>query len=418
MPVTVSGIRSRSSGALLAFLAARNLAANRSTLVLLTAAVAVGAGFQIPNAANLAGYTAALVEHGISSGSGDVRVRPKRGAVFVDGDAVAARASVVAGVGAVVPVLMLPGSLGGAAAAGTQRQHLSLPVAGVDPGGARAPYRLVRGAPLASGDDGGVLLGASAASELGVDVGDRVSLRVILGSAGRRLMLDDQRVGRYELVVRGVVAGAFGTLDPVFVDRAFLGREAGMPGAASALFVYAPVGANRATHDAAAGLAARVAAALPEATATAWGDDAPFLRASIHASDVVGDLSQSMVFLAVAVPVMALLTISALGRRRQTALLAAMGFGRGEIWAAALLEAVLVGLLGSVAGVAIGLGAIAYFERHPVFVWHAFVMRPALSPGLLVRSAGLAMAATVAGAVYPTWRAATLDPARVLREVD
>jgi putative ABC transport system permease protein len=411
--------RDRAGGALLVFLAARNLAANRSTLVLLTAAVAVGTGFQIPNAANLAGYTAALVEHGISSGSGDVRVRPRRGSVFVDGDAVATRAGRVAGVGAVVPVLMLPGSLGSAEAVHAKSHHLSLPVAGIDPGRARAPYHLVRGAPLAPADDGGVLVGASAASELGVDVGDRVSLRVILAAGpGGRLVLDDQGVGRYELVVRGVVAGVFGAFDPVFVDRAFLAREAGTPGAASALFVYAPAGADRVTHDAAGALAARVAAALPEATATPWGDDAPFLRASIHASNVIGDLSQSMVFLAVAVPVMALLTISALGRRRQTALLAAMGFGRGEIWAAALLEAVLVGLLGSIAGVAIGLGAVAYFERHPVFVWHAFVMRPALSPALLLRSAGLAIGATVLAAVYPTWRASTLDPARVLREVD
>jgi ABC-type lipoprotein export system ATPase subunit len=107
----------------------------------------------------------------------------------------------------------------------------------------------------------------------------------------------------------------------IFVSRRFLDSEIGAPGAASIVFAYTE------DHFAAEALARRIGAAVPEATARDWMEDAPFLRASVHASRVIGTLSQSMVFFAVAIPVMALLYISMLARRPQLAILAAMGPG-------------------------------------------------------------------------------------------
>ena len=63
----------------LLFLARKNLGASRWTTALLVAAVAAGVGFQIPNAANMAGYERELLREGISAGHGDVRVRPRAG---------------------------------------------------------------------------------------------------------------------------------------------------------------------------------------------------------------------------------------------------------------------------------------------------------------------------------------------------
>ena len=405
---------------LLLWIAVRDLRASATTSVLLICAVAVGVGFQIPNAANLNGYTAELLHHGIAAGYGDVRVRPLRGERFADGDGIAARVGRVPGVTAVSAVLMLPGAVGRAG------QFLSLPIAGVDTsarGGTR-PYRLVAGADLAREDPSTdatgdpalspkllpeLLIGASAAERLGVRVGERVTLQVILSSAPR-LVLDDVGLGRYELAVRGIVGGNFGAFDPVFVSRRFLTSEVGAPGAASIVFAYTD------DHFAAPELARRIGAALPETTARDWMEDAPFLRASIHASRVIGALSQSMVFFAVAIPVMALLYISMLARRRQLAILAAMGFSQGEVFLTFLLQTLIVGVLGSVAGLAIGAASIVYFVGHPIFAWHAFIVHPTLSARVVLRTVLLAFAATVGAGIYPAWRAACTDPVAVLRD--
>jgi lipoprotein-releasing system permease protein len=384
------------------------LTANKTVAALLVVATAVGVGFQIPNAANLAGYTAELLSHGVSAGWGDVRLRPAAAERFADGDGLAARARRVPGVRAVAPILMLPG------AAGHGGRFVSLPIAGIDvgagPGAERAPFRVMSGAPLAAGDADGVLVGASAAERLGVAVGDRISLRVIL-SAAPRAVLDDGGIGRYELTVRGIVSGYFGAFDPVYVSRAFLGGELGAPGAVTQLFVYSDAPFE------AASLARRLEAALPEASARDWLDDSPLLRGSIEASAAIGRMSGSMVFFAVAVPVAALLYISVLQRRRDTALLGALGFGRRDLFLAVLAQAFLVAVAGGLVGAALGCGLVALFQRYPVFAWHTFVVRPVLSLDVLLRSSLLVVAAAMVAALYPAWRAARLDPAPVLREI-
>jgi ABC-type lipoprotein release transport system permease subunit len=377
---------------------------NPTITVLLVLAAAAGVGFQIPNGANLDGYTAELLNYGVSSGWGDVRARPRKGDRLAEADGVAARVRAVPGVRAVVPVLMLPGALGRGG------QFLSLPVAGIDHRPERPPYRLVAGAPLQAGDDEGVLIGASAADKLGARVGDRVSLRVILSQAPR-LVLEDEGIGRYEMTVRGIVGGYFGAFDPVYIRRSFLASEVGDPGSASVLFVFgdAPFAAE--------GLARRLEAAVPGIAARAWMDDAPLLRASIHASLAIGRVSAAMVFFAVAVPVAALLYIAVLGRRRDLALLGALGFSRFDLFVVVMAQGLAVGLAGSVLGSALGMALVALFHHYPVFAWHSFVVRPLLSSELLVRSTALVLASALAAALYPAWRACSVDPAPVLREL-
>ena len=60
MPGTIE--RSRASPRLLLFLARKSLFSSRLTLVLIGLAIAAGAGFQIANSSNLAGFGDALKE--------------------------------------------------------------------------------------------------------------------------------------------------------------------------------------------------------------------------------------------------------------------------------------------------------------------------------------------------------------------
>ena len=119
--------------------------------------------------------------------------------------------------------------------------------------------------------------------------------------------------------------------------------------------------------------------------------------------------------LAVGLPMAALLYIHSLHRRRQVALLAAIGIGRGEIFVSFLLQALFVGLTGIALGCPIGYALVRYFRAHPIFEMEQFVLRPVLAAGSFVLPALTVRGVTLLSGVYPAWRAARLDPAEILR---
>jgi ABC-type lipoprotein release transport system permease subunit len=373
--------------------------------LLVIGAVAVGLGFQIPNAANLHGYAAEILDHGLTGGYGDVRVRPARGERLADGEALAAQARAVPGVAAAVPALMTPASV--------QREgrFVSLPLIGIDAGARRRPYRPHQGSDLAPGDRQGVLLGSTAAGKLGVEVGDEVTVRALI-ARGPRLVLDDGGVGQYRMTVRGIVGGNFGSYEGAFVDRPFLASELGDELGASILFVYTD------DHFAAPALAARLQGQLPGVVARDWLQDAPFLAASIGSGRTIARVSESMVMMAVAVPVLALFYILALTWRRQIAILSAVGFSRGDVFGVFLLHAGLLAVVGIAVGLLMGAGLVRWFQHHPIFRWDTFVVVPRLDAGLVLRNVAVVFATTVAAGLFPAWRASATDAATALREVD
>jgi ABC-type lipoprotein release transport system permease subunit len=396
----------RATPGLLLYLARRGLLESPLVLALLLAAIAAGMGFQVPNAANLAGYRAELLAQGIQAGFGDVRLRPRRGQRLVGADAIAARVAAREHVHTSVPVLTLPGAVG------REGRFVGTAVSGLDQTSVRRPFRLVTGAPVHPGDTRGIVLGSALASRLGAGVGDTVQLRLILGAA--RTMLEDEDVGRYTMTVRGLAAGAFGVCgsDVALVDRAFLDAQTGGTGAADLILVY-----SDAPFEAPA-LASRLGAAFPDLTARPWMDDSSFIGSSVRASAAIATVTRAMVVLAVLIPVWALLYIRVLHRQRQVGLLRALGFGQIEIFAIYLLQAFLVGLAGVALGAGLGYGLVRWFQAHPIFAMEDFVLRPLLSPGIFLWPAALIFATTLAAGVLPAWRAARLDPVRALRGLE
>jgi lipoprotein-releasing system permease protein len=386
------------------FLARKSLFQSRLTMALLIAAVAAGVGFQIPNAANSLGYQAELIEEGVAAGWGDVRVRPKNSNVFEDADALASRIAGYPSVLSAIPVMTMAGAVG------KDGRFLGAPVTGLRAGGGNRPFRLIDGAMLEEGDDKGILLGSALATRLGVRTGDSVKLRVVLSTGALPGL--EEGLGRYAMTVRGLVGGAFGAFEAVFVDRRFLGEEAGAPGAASMVVVY--TGAPLAARD----LASTIGAEIPEADARAWNDDSAYLKNAIQANEAVAAISRAMVVAAVAIPVLALLYINVLSRRREVGVLSAIGFGQAEIFAAFLLQALLVGVAGVAAGCGLGFGIVRYFQAHPIFEWEGFVIRPVLSAECFLRPSLIVLATTLAAGVYPAWRASRVDPARILRGLE
>jgi putative ABC transport system permease protein len=390
---------------LLLFLAWRALGENPVSLALLLLAVAVGVAFQVPNRANLAGYRAEVMRQEVSSGMGHVRVRPRRGDLFHDAGALIPRVRAVAGVERVDPILALPGAVnkGG--------RFIVLGVTGVSLDGPQRPYERTAGADLRAGDRAGILIGERLARRLGVGVGDDVELQVLLASRPR-LVLDDGGVGKYTLTIRGLVG--FNATDAAFVDWGFLAAETGEERAASVLLVRASDGSIASSRR----IAEDIERAVPEATAQSWLDDSPYIRSVVQAIEAVDGIAGGMSLFGVSVPVLALLYIDALHRRRQVSLLSAVGYRGREIFWIFFAKALLVGVAGVLAGGAIGWGIVRYFAVHPIYQHEKFVIRPALDAATLLSPMLMVLSTTVLAGSLPAWQAARVDPSDTLRRIE
>jgi ABC-type lipoprotein release transport system permease subunit len=393
--------RSHASLALLVFLARRSLWSSRTTLVLLIVSVAAGAGFQIGNTANLDGFEDALLEENLTHGPGDIRVEPTDGPRFREGNEIAARLARIDGVRAAQPVLIYAGAIG------RRGKFLATPLVGVDPS-PLPPFQIVEGA-WDPNDKDALLVGTHYATRMEVKVGDRIEVRAIFGAAG--MAVDDDNVGRYTMTVRALVGGTL-AYRAVFVSRAWLAAESGEPNAASAVNVHLY------DHDRARSLAIELARDIPGIMAIGWREDASYVSSYITATRTIVSVSYAMVIAAVAVPMWALLYIHVLKRRRELAMLLAIGFAERDVFAIALLQAIFVSVIGCVLGAGVGLGLIAYFQAHPIYQWGTMAVRPLIAMGVFVGPAIVMVATALVAGSYPAWRAARTDPAKVLRGVE
>lgn len=386
------------------FLARRSLFESRLSTALLIGAVAAGTGLQIPNAANMLGYKAELLDEGVTAWLGDVRVRPLKNPAFEEGEALAEKLYGYPGVRLSLPYLGLPGAVG------KQGRFLGALVMGFPAGATTLPFRLIRGELPGKGDGEGIVLGATIAKRLGVDVGDKVQLRVVLSTMAAPF--PEESIGRYSVTIKGIAGGSFGSMETIFADRSFIAEEAGTPRAATIVIVHTDSHAN------AKPVAAAIGADLPDAHVHAWMDDGAYLINALKATDAVATVSHVTVVLAVSIPVLALLSMSVLHRRREVGVLSAIGFGQAEIFLAFLLQALIVGLAGVALGCGIGYALVRFFQTSPIFEWESFVIRPVLSMECFLRPSIIVLTTTVVAGVYPAWRAARVDPARVLRGIE
>jgi ABC-type lipoprotein release transport system permease subunit len=385
---------------LLLFLAIRDLLATRRSMILLVIAVAVGVGFQIPNTANLAGSTATLLDEGLVWGAGDIRIEPADRPRFPDGLATAKQIEQAIG-GRVVAVLQLAGAVG------RDGKLVAAPIFGIDT--TPSPIRLVDGSDANLGSDG-VLLGSSLARKLGVEVGDPIELRVIFSAPEAAPTEDD--IGAYTMTVRGIAGGSSGPYRFAFVDRRWLASALGEPASASNLYVHL------ANHDDAAAVAAALPIAVPGLRATDWRADDPQLPNLIAANRVIDRVSYGMVVAAISVPLLALLYLRVLRRRRTIAILSAIGLTRRELFAIFVLQSLIIAVIGALLGAAVGYGAIAYFDRNPIFSWEGMTVRPLASASTFLVPILVVLATALAAGAIAAWRAARTNPARILQRLE
>jgi ABC-type antimicrobial peptide transport system permease subunit len=219
-------------------------------------------------------------------------------------------------------------------------------------------------------------------------------------------------VGNYTLTVRGLVG--FAALDSVFVNWGFLASETGDDRSASALLVWA----RNDDVNVARQIATTIDHDFPDATALSWLDDSRYLRSIVGAVQALESIAGGMSLFGVIIPVLSLLYIDALHRRRQVSLLSAIGFREREIFFIFFAKALIVGIVGVLLGAAVGWGILGYFNLHPIYNYEKFVIRPAITFSNMLSPMLLVLATTALAGSLPAWQAARVNPSDTLRRIE
>jgi ABC-type lipoprotein release transport system permease subunit len=276
----------------------------------------------------------------------------------------------------------------------------------------RFAARVQDGRFLAAGDRAAAVIGSGVGRVLHAGVGSRIV--VMAQGAGER----DVRSSL--LYVVGVVHTGLDELDrslllmPLAAAQELLALDDGVHQVAMIL-------RDQAASSARAAAARR---AFPELDALTWAEADPDVDTAIRLDDGGHYLFNTIFFVIIGFMVLNTLLMSVLERRREMALLGALGLTPVRRWLMVMVEAALLAALAIVGGVALGGAVNAYFHVHGLplawFTDQPFesggvlidpVMYAYLTPRRIVGSAGLVFALTFALSLVAARQAARpVDP--------
>ncbi len=124
---------------------------------------------------------------------------------------------------------------------------------------------------------------------------------------------------------------------------------------------------------------------------------------------------QVFVVIAVALGIASVLVVSVVQKSREIGILRAVGISAGQIRRIFLLQGLVVGGVGAVAGGLVGTGLALLFEGMARNPDGSPTFPVDLRPALFLGAAALSLAVGVTAAVVPARRAAALDPAQAIR---
>ncbi|TXI23444.1 MAG: ABC transporter permease [Roseateles sp.] len=307
--------------------------------------------------------------------------------------AVARQIATLPGVRVVAPVAA------GSALAVRGSVSRAITVQGMDP----EPYyrivdlsdKLVRGHARLLGND--ILIGTELASDLGVDLGDK--LRVSTSTGGETALTI---VGLVDLGNKG--ANQRSTYVRLHTAQSLLG----LPGGVTSLEVT--------VNDVYA--AERIAQRITADTgvqADSWIKTSAQFFTAISAQTTANTAIRFFVGLSVAFGIASVLVVSVVQKSREIGILRAMGISRGQVLRVFLLQGGLLGLGGALAGDLLGLLALLLWQRLARNPDGSPLFELPQDPALFIAALLLAMLTGLAAAFAPALRAARLDPVVAIR---
>ena len=245
---------------------------------------------------------------------------------------------------------------------------------------------------------GNVVVGSTLAQDLAVDVGDRLVLRAARSRAG---------VASSDAIV--TVRGIF-TLGVQAVDERVIYLELT---AARKLFGLTDGVSQIELKITDIWRAEELSAGLARATglkATSWLERNARLQEGLRAQASTATMIKVFSLLTIAIGVASTLFLSVMRRRSEIGILRSFGIGRAAVVRTFVLQGVLIGIMGSEVGVALGF-AFAHLLLAISMTAKAAPSIP-IDPaqGEYLRAILLATAASALAAILPAWSAAKTDP--------
>jgi ABC-type lipoprotein release transport system permease subunit len=398
-------------------IAYRDLGRNRRRSLFTALAVALGLALLIVMNGLITGVMEDSLENSVRLQTGHVQLRAnsyeteKMSLQWKDLLAapatLAARAGAMPEVKAAAPVLWAGGVLS------TGDDSAGLQVYGIDTESALyTPIReaLIGGSFLAADDRSGILIGKRLADSLGIGTGQKVALTIVDANG-------KPQEGVFE------IRGLFSTGIPSYDDSAAfmpLSKAQAFTGAgdrASAVMIL--------LHN--KDDAGQVAAALRSAdtTATTWQELNALVIQTTQFANSYYAMFDAIVILIVAVVIANTLLMAVFERIREMGILAALGMKGRQIMSMFLLEAVILGLAGIVAGILIGLAGVAYLANVGIYIGDtatsagSFALRSTMYgrfvPGSIASLSLWTLVIVLLASLYPAWFAARREPVEALR---
>lgn len=290
---------------------------------------------------------------------------------------------------------------------------------GVDPKNEPHTYRFVqriaRGRYLQSTDAGAVVIGQAIAERLGADLDDEI-LATAVGRTGD--------IESTMLQIVGIVSTGSEEIDAT-ICQVVLGDIERLTGLGGAGEVTLILDDWRTTDSVKAALATRVAAGDEVLT---WGDISPEFKGHIEQDKAASRMISAIILLIVLLGVASAQLAAVLERRREFAVLAALGMRSRTIVVLLLEEALVIGSAGAAIGLALGLPFVWWLARTGIdlsrfmgasFSFQGVIIEPVIygdfGPWTAWYVFAVAIVATVLASLYPAWFAARADPAEALR---
>ena len=252
---------------------------------------------------------------------------------------------------------------------------------------------------------GNVVVGSRLATELGVEVGDRVNLR----AARTARMLTGSGAG-LTMVVRGIF-----TLGVQAIDERV---------------VYIELASARKLFDVAEGVsiielkvddvwqAPFVAERLERATklkASNWLDRNARLQEGLRAQASTSNIIKAFSLLTIAIGVAGALFLSVSRRRADIGILRSFGVGRGAIVRTFVIQGLLIGAVGALVGVGLGFGFAHVLLLASMKATGAPSIPIDPAQGEYVRAILLTTVVSSVAAVLPAWSASRIDPLEAIQ---
>lgn len=400
--------------------AIRSITRNLRRTMLSIAGIAIGCSLALCMESLNRGRDELIARLGADSGIGHLRVVPagwdREHDVrlrLADARADLAAARALPGVAVAMPRVRAQVLL----AMGTHAAPVEL--VGVEPDAEQRAFRFVRqlaaGRYLRGDDRGAMVVGRALAERLDAGVGDEI-LATAVGRGGH--------IESAMFRIAGIIATGSDEVDASIAQVALadVAQLAPQPGAGEITVVLA---SWRTTEAARAALAARVASGDRVMT---WSELAPELTGHTEQDKATSRFVSAIILVIVVLGVASAQLAAVLERRRELAVLAAVGVSTRRLVAIMFAEATILGVLGALAGLALGVPIVAYVAHAGLdfrsilgsswtFEGMVFepIIYPELGPWVVPYIAAVAIGAAIVAFLYPAWVCARTDPAVALR---